>query len=85
MFSTKAQIGHALGAAGVLEAVACVGALQSGFVHPNINLDAPEAELDVNFIVGKVKEEMRPSVALSNSFGFGGHNSAVVFKKCTGA
>jgi len=81
MNATKGQIGHLLGAAAAVEAVACVKALTTGWVHPNINLKNPSEGLDTNFIVGTVKEELKPRTVLSNSFGFGGHNSAVIFKK----
>lgn len=79
--STKGFTGHLLGAAGAVEAVACVQSLATGWVHPNANLENPEDDLDLNFLIGSKKEKLEPRAALSNSFGFGGHNSAVVFKK----
>eukprot|EP00887_Chlorella_sp_A99_P007954 scaffold12.g7954.t1 len=79
--SSKSMIGHLLGAAGAVEAVACVQALQTGWLHPNLNLQDPEDEVDLSILVGATKEKADPEVALSNSFGFGGHNSAIIFRK----
>uniref|UniRef100_A0A0D9VV33 3-oxoacyl-[acyl-carrier-protein] synthase n=1 Tax=Leersia perrieri TaxID=77586 RepID=A0A0D9VV33_9ORYZ len=77
--STKSMTGHLLGAAGGIEAVAAVQAIRTGWVHPNINLDKPEKNVDVSILVGSQKERCDVKVALSNSFGFGGHNSSVLF------
>ncbi|XP_058108746.1 3-oxoacyl-[acyl-carrier-protein] synthase II, chloroplastic-like [Magnolia sinica] len=77
--STKSMIGHLLGAAGAVEAVATVQAIRTGWVHPNINLEDPEESVDVNLLVGPKKERLDIKVALSNSFGFGGHNSSILF------
>ena len=79
--STKGMIGHLLGAASAVEAVACVKAIQCGEVHPNINLEDPEDDVEMGLLVGPVSEKLDVRVALSNSFGFGGHNSAVLFGK----
>lgn len=79
MNSTKALIGHLLGAAGAVEAVTCVKAITTGWLHPNTNLEDPEDEIDLSCIVGKEKEKVDVKVAISNSFGFGGHNSCIVF------
>ncbi|XP_042429937.1 3-oxoacyl-[acyl-carrier-protein] synthase II, chloroplastic-like isoform X1 [Zingiber officinale] len=76
--STKSMIGHLLGAAGAVEAVAVVQAIRTGWVHPNINLDNPEESVDVDRLVSSRKERLDVKVALSNSFGFGGHNSAIL-------
>ena len=73
--------GHLLGAASAVEAVACVKAIATGEVHPNINLDDPEDDVDMEMLVGATREKLDVNVALSNSFGFGGHNSAVLFGK----
>jgi 3-oxoacyl-[acyl-carrier-protein] synthase II len=73
--------GHLLGAASAVEAVACVKAIVTGEVHPNINLDEPEDDVDMEMLVGATREKLDVNVALSNSFGFGGHNSAVLFGK----
>uniref|UniRef100_A0A7S0QND6 3-oxoacyl-[acyl-carrier-protein] synthase I, chloroplastic n=1 Tax=Pyramimonas obovata TaxID=1411642 RepID=A0A7S0QND6_9CHLO len=79
MNSTKSLIGHLLGAAGAVEAVAVVKAIATGWLHPNRNLVDPEPEVNLSQLVGGEKEEMKIKVALSNSFGFGGHNSCIVF------
>lgn len=75
MNATKSMIGHSLGAAGGMEAIAVVKAIQTGYVHPTINLDNPE---DLPFKTSKQKERLDVSVGISNSFGFGGHNSTIV-------
>ncbi|KAJ9179437.1 hypothetical protein P3X46_011225 [Hevea brasiliensis] len=77
--STKSMIGHLLGAAGAVEAVATVKAIQTGWIHPNINLENPDKAVDKHVLVGAKKERMDIKVALSNSFGFGGHNSSILF------
>ena len=79
--STKGMIGHLLGAASAVEAVACIKAIQLGEVHPNINLEDPEDDVELGLLVGDTSEKLAVDVALSNSFGFGGHNSAVLFGK----
>ncbi|CAM8926375.1 unnamed protein product [Rhodiola kirilowii] len=77
--STKSMIGHLLGAAGAVEAVATVQAIRTGWVHPNINLEDPDEGVDTKVLVGPVKERLEIKAALSNSFGFGGHNSSIIF------
>lgn len=79
--STKSMLGHLMGAAGAVEAVVTVQALNTGMLHPNLNLDDPEPEVCLNTIVGSKAEKWDINVALSNSFGFGGHNSCIMFKK----
>jgi 3-oxoacyl-[acyl-carrier-protein] synthase II len=81
--STKAQIGHLLGGASAVEAVACVEALRTGRLHPNINLDDPEDAVDMSIMVGKEACDLPAGggVVLSNSFGFGGHNSSIMFRR----
>ncbi len=75
--STKSMIGHALGAAGGLEAVVTILAIQTGKVHPTINLEDREEELD--FITPREQMSLEIKAALSNSFGFGGHNATLIF------
>ncbi|KAL1216696.1 3-oxoacyl-[acyl-carrier-protein] synthase II [Cardamine amara subsp. amara] len=77
--STKSMIGHLLGAAGAVEAVATVQAIKTGWVHPNINLENPDSGVDTKLLVGPKKERLNIKAALSNSFGFGGHNSSIIF------
>ncbi|EME31466.1 3-oxoacyl-[acyl-carrier-protein] synthase II [Galdieria sulphuraria] len=76
--STKSLIGHGLGAAGALEAIATVKAIQTGKLHPTLNVEKLDPEVDMD-VVPNVAKEHRVRVAMSNSFGFGGHNSVVVF------
>lgn len=78
--STKSMTGHLLGAAGALEAIACVKSLQDGIVPPTINYMNPDEDCDLNYVTeGAIKRDIR--YALSNSLGFGGHNATIVFKK----
>jgi 3-oxoacyl-[acyl-carrier-protein] synthase II len=78
--STKGQIGHCLGAAGAIEAVICLMAMRDGVVPPTINYETLDPECDLDYVTnGKVKKDL--DVVLSNSFGFGGTNGCVVFKK----
>jgi 3-oxoacyl-[acyl-carrier-protein] synthase II len=78
--ATKSLIGHSLGAAGALGAVACLRSLGTGLVHPTINYDDPDPACALDGISAKVQE--RPvRVALLNAFGFGSNNAAVVFKQ----
>jgi 3-oxoacyl-[acyl-carrier-protein] synthase II len=85
--STKSMTGHMLGAAGAVEAMACVLAVQNGIVPPTINHepgdDEPEVDYRLNFTFNKAeKREVR--AALSNTFGFGGHNACIIVKKFAG-
>lgn len=79
--STKSMTGHLLGAAGALESIACILAIKDGVVPPTINHfeDDPEVDNALNFTFNKAQER-EVKVALSNTFGFGGHNASVVFK-----
>ena len=78
--STKSMIGHSLGAAGAIEAVACLLALQSQFLPPNINFRAPDSDLALN-IVANESRQAKIEITLSNSFGFGGTNASVLIRK----
>ena len=78
--STKSMIGHLLGASGAAEAVACMLSLKSGNIHPTANYEFPDPECDLDYVTkGPVKKDV--NVVLSNSFGFGGHNVCLSFKK----
>jgi len=78
--STKSMIGHLLGAAGAVEAIACVKSLETGWVHPTINYETPDPECDLDYVPNQARQ-LNPRVILSNSFGFGGHNSCVIFRR----
>lgn len=77
--STKSMTGHLLGAAGGFEAVVCVKAIQEGIVPPTINYHEPDPECDLDYVPNEARKHP-VSVALSNSFGFGGHNATLVFR-----
>ncbi len=79
--STKSMIGHLLGAAGAVEAIFSVLAIRDQVAPPTINLDDPEDSCDIN-LVPHTAQEMAMNGVLSNSFGFGGTNGSLVFKKC---
>jgi 3-oxoacyl-[acyl-carrier-protein] synthase II len=80
--STKSMHGHLLGATGAIEAIAAIFAINNGVVPPTINHTTPDPEIDPNINLTLNKAQKRTvNVALSNTFGFGGHNSSVVFKK----
>ena len=80
--STKSMTGHLLGGAGGVEAVACLMAMQYGLVPPTINLHTPDPEINqaLNF-TPNTAQERDVRVAMSNTFGFGGHNTSVIFRK----
>ncbi|MCK4449818.1 MAG: beta-ketoacyl-ACP synthase II [Anaerolineae bacterium] len=77
--STKSMTGHLMGAAGALEAIVCVKTIQEGIIHPTINYEYPDPECDLDY-VPNVARPADVRVALSNSFGFGGHNATIVLK-----
>lgn len=78
--STKSMTGHLLGAAGAVEAMFCIKALQDGKVPPTINLETPDPECDLDYAANKARD-LKMEYALSNSFGFGGTNGTVIFKR----
>jgi len=79
MNATKSLIGHGLGAAGGLEAVAVLKAMETGWVHPTLNQEALVEEVEGIDTCANVKSAHKITAGISNSFGFGGHNSVVVF------
>ncbi|MCD6521173.1 beta-ketoacyl-ACP synthase II [Candidatus Calescamantes bacterium] len=81
--STKSMIGHTLGAAGAIEAAVCCMSIVKGVVHPTINYKNPDPECDLDYVPNQPKE-MEVKIVLSNSFGFGGHNATLIFKKFEG-
>jgi 3-oxoacyl-[acyl-carrier-protein] synthase II len=81
--STKSMTGHLLGGAGGVEAIVCTRAIHDGVAPPTINLDHPDAECDLDYVPHRArKRDVR--VALSNTFGFGGVNAVLLFKKFAG-
>jgi 3-oxoacyl-[acyl-carrier-protein] synthase II len=78
--STKSMIGHLMGAAGAVEAIACIKSLETGWVHPTINYETPDPECDLDYVPNKARK-LDSRIALSNSFGFGGHNGSLVFRR----
>jgi 3-oxoacyl-[acyl-carrier-protein] synthase II len=81
--STKSMIGHLLGGSGAVEAVACVKTITEGIIHPTINYEFPDPDCDLDY-VPNVARKKDVKTALSNSFGFGGQNACLVFKKYEG-
>jgi len=78
--STKSMTGHMIGAAGAIEAMVCVLAMQNGVVPPTINLDNPDPDCDLDY-VPHVLRQVKVRTAMSNSFGFGGHNSVLILRE----
>jgi 3-oxoacyl-[acyl-carrier-protein] synthase II len=78
--STKSMIGHVLGGAGAIEAVACIKSIQTGEIHPTINHEHPDPECDLDYVPNKSRK-VDVDAVLTNSFGFGGQNACVVFRK----
>lgn len=81
--STKSMTGHLLGAAGVVEAIVCVKTFQDGMIHPTINYEYPDPHCDLDYVPNKPRQA-EVKTALSNSFGFGGHNACLVLKQFSG-
>jgi 3-oxoacyl-[acyl-carrier-protein] synthase II len=79
--STKSMIGHCLGASGAVEALACLKAIETGIVPPTINYDAVDAECDLDYVPNTARNVGSVRSVVKNSFGFGGQNAVLVFKK----
>jgi len=73
--------GHLLGAAGAIEAAVSILAIQDSILPPTINLDEPDPECDLDYVPNVARRGVPINVSMSNSFGFGGHNACLVFKK----
>jgi 3-oxoacyl-[acyl-carrier-protein] synthase II len=82
--STKSMTGHLMGAGGGIEAIACIRAIQTGIVPPTINQEHPDPECDLDYVPNEARN-VEVDVAMSNSFGFGGHNATLVFRRYDGA
>jgi beta-ketoacyl-acyl-carrier-protein synthase II len=80
--STKSVTGHMFGAAGAIEALACVKAIETGWLPPTINYETPDPECDLDYVPNRARQ-WTPTAAMSNSFGLGGHNSTVIFRVYT--
>ncbi len=81
--STKSMTGHMMGSTGALEAIFCVQAIREGVVPPTIHYETPDPECDLDYVPNEPREH-KVNVAISNAFGFGGHNAILVFRKYTG-
>lgn len=81
--ATKSMLGHMIGAAGAIEALICVLAIQHGVIPPTINLEHPDPDCDLDYVPNLARQH-RVRAAMSNSFGFGGHNSVLIIKEYTG-
>ena len=80
--STKSMVGHAMGASGTLEAIACVKSIQENVLHPTINYEYPDPECDLDYVPNQLRQHQVDTV-LSNSFGLGGQNACLVLKRYT--
>jgi 3-oxoacyl-[acyl-carrier-protein] synthase II len=78
--SSKSMTGHLLGAAGAVEGIACLCAIRDGLIPPTINYETPDPECDLDYVPNQARK-LDVKVAMSNSFGFGGHNATLVFAR----
>jgi len=80
MSSTKSMTGHMIGAAGAIEALACIKAIQTGVLPPTINYVTPDPDCDLDYVPNEARITSGVDAAMTNSFGFGGHNASLVFR-----
>ncbi len=80
MSSTKSMTGHTLGAAGAIESMVCIKAIETGVLPPTINLETPDPDCDLDYVANRARS-VPVDVAISNSFGFGGHNATLVWRR----
>jgi 3-oxoacyl-[acyl-carrier-protein] synthase II len=78
--STKSMTGHLLGAAGGVEAIICILAMRDGCIPPTINYEVPDPDCDLDYVPNQARAALLDAV-MSNSFGFGGHNVSLIFRK----
>ena len=78
--STKSMTGHMMGATGALEAIICIKTIQEGIIPPTINLNSPDPECDLDYVPNKSRMK-QVEIAISNAFGFGGHNAVMVVRR----
>jgi 3-oxoacyl-[acyl-carrier-protein] synthase II len=78
--STKSMIGHAMGASGALEAIACTLAIHNGMIPPTINYEYPDPDCDLDYVPNQARQ-VNVNITLSNSFGLGGQNACLILKK----
>jgi 3-oxoacyl-[acyl-carrier-protein] synthase II len=78
--STKSMIGHAMGASGAIEAIACALSIRNRVIHPTINYQVPDPELDLDYVPNEARDA-KIDVVLSNSFGLGGQNACLVIRQ----
>jgi 3-oxoacyl-[acyl-carrier-protein] synthase II len=81
--STKSMIGHLMGAAGAVEAVACIMTIRDGVIHPTINYETPDPDCDLDYVPNTARKKA-VDVVLSNSFGLGGQNACLVLGRMNG-
>jgi 3-oxoacyl-(acyl-carrier-protein) synthase len=81
--ASKSMTGHLIGATGALEAVVCVLAIKHGIIPPTVNLEHPDPECNLDYVPNEARE-VEVKTAVSNSFGFGGHNSVLIFRRYSG-